>query len=74
MYENYLRDLGSALTEKALEIRDKRVSALETTDYDKGYQMAMYEIISLMQQQALAFQINLEDINLIQIDPDKDLL
>ena len=36
--------------------------------------MALYEVISLFQQQAEAFQIPLEEINLSDIDADEDLL
>lgn len=36
--------------------------------------MAFYHVISLMQDQALGFGIDLKDLKLESIDPDRDLL
>lgn len=69
-YEYYLRDLGFLLKEKV----DEMNSDTKNSDYISGYKRAFYEIISLMQNQAIAFQIDLSKINLEKIDPDADLL
>ena len=74
MYENYLLDLGLLLTEKVVEVKKEKLSATVISEYDHGYQMALYEIVTLMQQQALAFQIGLDKINLDKINPDVDIL
>ncbi len=36
--------------------------------------MAYYEVVSLMQNQAISFGLPLEDVGLHGIDPDKDLI
>jgi hypothetical protein len=36
--------------------------------------MAYYEVLSLMQQQAVAFDLPLQDLALDGLDPDRDLL
>jgi hypothetical protein len=41
---------------------------------ETGRLMACNEIISLMQQQAVAFGLSLEEISLDGIDPDNDLV
>lgn len=72
MYRNYLSDLGITLKEMALEAKQKaRVSG---TDFDIGYMAGFHRVLSLMQQQAEAFAIPLEEISLADIDPDEDLV
>jgi hypothetical protein len=72
----YLRDLGSIIREKALEA--KKTSDATTDDSDRGFSlgrlMAFHEVVSLMQQQAEAFDISLGEIGLADINPEKDLL
>jgi hypothetical protein len=41
--------------------------------YD-GYVLGFHRIVSLMQQHALAFSIELKDIQLEGIEPDRDLV
>jgi hypothetical protein len=43
-------------------------------NYSLGYLMAYHEVISLLQQQAVAFGISLESLGLHDIDPENDLL
>jgi hypothetical protein len=72
----YLRDLGFSIREKALEA--KRTNDAIPGDPDRGFSlgrlMAYHEVVSLMQQQAEAFNISLAEIGLADIDPEKDLL
>lgn len=68
----YLHDLGFLLIERAL---DAQQTALHTKDgFDVGRAAAFYEIVSLMQQQADAFQLDYKTIGLAEIDPDRELL
>jgi hypothetical protein len=74
--ENYLLDLGMLLKRDALEARTKANALKGTDDYDfdAGRAFAYYEVISLMQQQAQAFQLPLEALSLADIDADRDLM
>jgi len=76
-YKYYLRDLGNILKERALEA--KQISAKEARDsdgyhFETGRLMAFNEVISIMQQQALGFQIPFEELDLHDIEPDRDLV
>jgi hypothetical protein len=75
-YKWYLYDLGFLIKELAIEIKNG-VNTLKpgTSEYDfeTGKLLAFHRIISLMQQQAKAFQIDMKDLRLEDIDPDKDL-
>jgi hypothetical protein len=75
-YANYLRDLGYLLREKGEqtsgEIRAASTEA-EKAFYD-GRQVAYYEVLSLMQQQADAFGIPRSELCLDGLDPEADLL
>jgi hypothetical protein len=75
-YKLYLGDLGFLLKEYALEAKVERDQhrGSEDESYYTGVLMAFHRIISLMQQQAIAFDIPLEDLRLDDIDPDQTLV
>lgn len=75
-YRYYLYDLGFLLKEEALEAKRARDEARGTSHYDfaAGELIALYGVISLMQQLAEGFDIPLEELRLEDIDPDRDLL
>lgn len=71
----YLKDLGMLLKEKARAAKAMRTSAApDEAAYSLGRLMAYHEVISLMQQQALAFGLKPRDLDLEDIDPERDLL
>jgi hypothetical protein len=71
--QHYLLDLGTLLKEHAVTTR--RESKADPSDsFALGRLMAYHEVISLMQQQARAFGLPLENLNLNDIDPERDLL
>jgi hypothetical protein len=71
----YVRDLGVLLKEKALEAqRESRTAPEDQRAFMLGRLMAFHEVISLMQQQAQAFGIALEELGLDDIQPEKDLV
>jgi hypothetical protein len=71
-YQNYLFDLGTLLKEMALEAKQKANSS--GSDFDVGYMAGFHRVLSLMQQQAHAFGIELSELSLDGIDPDEDLV
>ena len=75
-YKNYLSDLGDII--KDMAIQSKTDLTKETDEksilYKTGYLSAMHRVISLMQQQSIGFEIDLKDINLNDIKPNKDLV
>lgn len=76
-YKNYLHDLGHLIKERALQATKER--SLERKNsreyfYESGRVMAFNEVITIMQQQALAFGIQLKELQLDDITPDKDLV
>ena len=76
-YKHYLRDLGEIVKTCALETKDERAREQEGSaryHFQCGRLLAFIEIISILQQQAEGFDINLQDLNLGDIDPDKDLI
>ncbi|MGI1668755.1 MAG: hypothetical protein K6L74_00370 [Neptuniibacter sp.] len=73
-YKNYLLDLGLLAKEYSREaIEDHRVAKGVEKTYAEGYKMAFHRIITLMQQQADAFEIPLNEIRLEDID-EKEFL
>ena len=71
----YLRDLGQLIRE-AGEASKREAAAASETDraFQHGRLMAYYEVMSLMQQQAVAFDLPLADLSLEGLDPDRDLV
>ena len=72
--ECYLLDLGLLLKEQAREAKMSILNKSRSDDFARGRLMAYHEVISLMKEQAIAFGLGLEDLNLHDIDPEKDLL
>jgi hypothetical protein len=75
-YKYYLYDLGFLLKEEVLKVKRERDNAKGTPDYGyaSGQLLALYGVITLMQQQAEGFGISLEELRLEDIDPDRDLI
>lgn len=73
-YKLYLEELGTLLKEQAQNAKVQLEHESEKEKgFDQGVLFAYYRIISIMQQQTKAFDISLKDINLSDIDPDKQL-
>jgi hypothetical protein len=67
------------ITDVTRELLDKVRAARDTatksgSDYDKGRHFALYEVVSLLVQQADAFGIDRAVIGLAGIDPERDIL
>ncbi len=75
-FKNYLLDLGQLVKEYALEAVEERLKHKDqpTQDFYDGYILGFHRIVSLMQQQAQAFGIDLKDLRLDGIEPDRDLV
>lgn len=74
--QNYLFDLGGLVKEYArvaVQARQQQQDQAAQEFYD-GYVLGFHRIISLMQQQAQAFGIDLKDLQLDGIEPDRDLV
>lgn len=72
--QHYLLDLGTLLEEQAVRARRESNANHPADSFALGRLMAYHEVISLMQQQARAFGVPLENLNLNDIDPERDLL
>ena len=65
-YKYFLVDLIHLLKEYAQNAK----SSNKADDYDKGKSMAYYEVLSLIQSQASAFQIPFDSIGLEGLVPE----
>ena len=74
-FEHYLFDLGRLVREYALTAVEERQKQEDTAslEFYEGYILGLHRIVSLMQQQALTFGIELKDLQLEGIEPDRDL-
>jgi predicted RNA-binding protein with PUA domain len=71
----YVLNLGVLLKEIALRAKQEVVVATEDDRvFALGRLMAMHEVVSLMQQQASVFGLELRELGLEGIDPERDLL
>jgi|WetSurMetagenome_2_1015567.scaffolds.fasta_scaffold635566_2 hypothetical protein len=76
-YQLFLHDLGKVLADRAFEAKHERNVTLGRSDdyhFQSGRLMGFNEVISILQQQAVAFGIDLAEIQIDQIDPDRDLV
>jgi hypothetical protein len=74
--EHYLRDLGALIKEEALAAKRSKdaASGSDAYGYELGRLAAWHEVVSLMQQQAVAFGLETADVSLDDISPERDLL
>lgn len=70
--QRMLSDVATELIEKAKAA--KADAEQSGSDYDKGRHFALYEVISLLTQQAEAFGVDQREIGLGGIDAERDLL
>ncbi|MFB9155678.1 hypothetical protein ACFFUS_20510 [Vibrio gallaecicus] len=68
-FESYSRDLGTLVKEYALESISE--SNTDKSDFNTGYMMAFHRIVTLMQQQAEVFEIDLKDIGFGDLPEDE---
>jgi hypothetical protein len=71
-YKNYFRDLVYLLRETGAEARRKSRETGKMCEFEQGRAMAYVEVLSLMQSQAVAFQLPREDLLLAGFDPERD--
>jgi hypothetical protein len=69
VYESYLKDLGRILRDEAVAARNTASSGKDP--FQLGRAMAYYEVVSLLEQQANAFQIPLEKLSFDGFDPEQ---
>ena len=67
-----LGDLTRELLEMARAARAD--AATSGSDYDRGRHFALFEVISLLAQQADAFGVERAEIELAEVDPERDIL
>jgi hypothetical protein len=75
-FQHYLFDLGGLIKGYALAAvaeREKQSDRAAQEFYD-GYVQGFHRVVSLMQQQAQAFGIDLKELQLEGIEPDRDLV
>jgi len=72
----YLGDLGYLIREAGEAVKHDVATANDEGDrlFQLGRKMAYYEVLSLMQQQAVAFELPLEDCGLQGLDPERAVL
>ena len=75
-YKYYLSDLGALVKEKALNAKKEKVKTQESDDYNYslGYLTAWMEVVSLLKDQAEAFEIEYTELGLDDIEPESDLM
>ncbi|MCP5467922.1 MAG: hypothetical protein H7A32_01470 [Deltaproteobacteria bacterium] len=65
---------GPRCFDKRVSIGSQTTKIRKKTDFAIGYMAAFHRIVSLMQQQAEAFSISIDEIGLEGIDADEDLV
>ncbi len=72
----YIREINCLLKDYA---RQAKVDADhpkegDSADYNTGYLMAYHEVISTLKNQAPFFDLTQEELNLADIEPERDLV
>lgn len=73
--KNYIREISCLLKDNAKKAKLNADNPKEgDADYNTGYLMAYHEVITIMKNQAPVFDIGQDDIDLADIEPERDLL
>lgn len=73
VYQYFTQDLISHILELA-QSNQQSLQIIQKSEFDAGYNFAMYEVISLIFSQAKLFQLDLKELGLNNIHPEQDLL
>jgi hypothetical protein len=74
-HANYLLEIGQLIREAGERAKKEAASAKgEEKLFQEGRLVAYYEVLSLMQHQADAFDLPLNDLALGGLDPERDLI
>jgi len=74
-FRRYLLATNELLIEFAREAKRHADESrgTEASNFNSGYLMGFHRVISLMQQQAAAFGLDVADVGLSELDADRDL-
>ena len=74
--ENYIQEISGLLKDYARQAKVDATQPKEgdSNDFNIGYLMAYHEVIAVMKNQAPFFDLTQDEINLADIEPDRDLL
>ncbi len=71
----YIREINCLLKDYARQAKlDADNPNKENSDYNTGYLMAYHEVIATMKNQAPFFDLTQEELNLADIEPERDLV
>jgi hypothetical protein len=71
----YIREISCLLKDYARQAKiDADNPNKGNSDYNTGYLMAYHEVIATMKNQAPFFDLTQEELNLSDIEPEKDLV
>lgn len=75
-FKNYIREIACLLKDNAKQAKFDANHPKEgdSADFNSGFLMAYYQVILIMKSQALIFELDAKDINLADIDPERDLI
>ncbi len=74
-FKNYVQCISLIIKDNAKKSKSEADNSKEEdSDYNTGYLMAYHEVVAIMKNQAFAFGLDQKDIELADIEPEKDLL
>ena len=74
--ENYIREINCLIKDyaKQAKIDTDHPKEGESSDFNAGYLMAYHQVIAVMKNQAPFFDLTQEELNLADIEPERDLI
>jgi hypothetical protein len=74
--EHYIREISCLLKDYARQAKMDADNPKDgdSVDFNAGFLMAYHQVIAVMKNQAPFFDLTQEEINLADIEPEKDLI
>lgn len=73
--KNYIREISCLLKDNAKKAKlEADHPNKDSAEFNAGFLMAYHQVIAIMKNQAPFFDLEQEDINLADIEPERDLI
>ena len=73
---NYIQEISCLLKDyaKQAKVDANHPKKGDSADFNDGFLMAYHQVIAVMKNQAPFFDLTQEEVNLVDIEPERDLI
>lgn len=75
-FKNYIQEINSLIKDygRQAKVDANNPKEGDSADFNDGFLMAYHQVIAVMKNQAPFFDLTQEEVNLADIEPERDLI